>query len=256
MTKETLDPAYVSVFDADTGQLIDTRITDINGRYGFLLPQGNFRIKVQKTNYEFPSKLLPQKNSDGVYDNLYFGDVFSVTDESRSAVITLNIPMDRLATDWNQEEKKRLGILRSITKNTKFWSTVSLVLFVLGFIFSAFVLTLDQSTWNVVVFILYVIFALLQITGNGTVSSGTIKDVHGNGIAHAVVRVWNAQLGTEISKRVTDENGQYYILVAKGDYYVTIDVPKENTPGEYDRVFTSGTIRAVQGVINEDFKLS
>ncbi len=47
-----------------------------------------------------------------------------------------------------------------------------------------------------------------------------------------------------------------YILVARGDYYITIDAPKENTPGEYDRVFTSGTIRAVQGVINEDFKLS
>lgn len=255
MTKETLDPVYVSVFDADTQQLVDTRITDINGRYGFLLPKGNYYMKAQKTNYEFPSKLLPQKNSDGVYDNLYFGEVFSVTDDSKSAVITLNIPMDRLATDWNQEEKKRMGIFRAITKNTKLWSTISLVLFVLGFIFSAFVLTLDQSTWNVVVFILYVIFALLQITGNGAVTSGVVKDAQGNILAHAVVRVWNANLGTEISKRVTDENGQYYILVAKGDYYITIDAPKPGSPGEYERVFTSGTIRAAQGVINEDFAI-
>lgn len=255
MTKETLDPVYVSVFDADTHQLVDTRITDINGRYGFLLPKGNYYMKAQKTNYEFPSKLLPQKNSDGVYDNLYFGEVFSVTDDSKSAVITLNIPMDRLATDWNQEEKKRMGIFRAITKNTKLWSTISLVLFVLGFIFSAFVLTLDQSTWNVVVFILYVIFALLQITGNGAVTSGVVKDAQGNILAHAVIRVWNANLGTEISKRVTDENGQYYILVAKGDYYITIDTPKSDSPGEYERVFTSGTIRVAQGVINEDFTI-
>jgi hypothetical protein len=255
VTKETLDPAYVSVFNADTHELVDTRITDIHGRYGFLLPKGNYYIKAQKTNYEFPTKKIPQKNSDGVYDNLYFGEVFSVTDDSKSAVITLNIPMDRLAVDWNQEEKKRLGLVRSITKNTKLWSTVSLVLFILGFLFSAFVLTLDQSTWNVVVFILYVVFALLQITGYGAVHSGIVKNKQGNPIAHAVVRVWNAHLGTEIAKRVTDKNGQYYLLVAKGDYYVTIDMPTENQEVQYERVFTSGTIRAVHGIINEDFVL-
>lgn len=252
-TKETLDPAYVTVYNADTNQLVDTRITDINGRYGFLLPKGNYRIEAQKTHYIFPSVLLPRQSSDGVYDNLYFGEVFSVTDENKNAVITLNIPMDRLATDWNQEEKKRLGIMRVFTHNTKLWSTISMILFIAGFIFSAFVLTIDQSTWNIIVFCLYVLFTILQLVGYGPVRSGYITDKFGKPIAHAVVRVWNAHLGTEIAKRITDDKGQYYLLIARGDYYVTIDV--KNASGGYDRVMTSGTIRAMQGVINESYKI-
>ncbi len=252
-SKETLDPVYVSVYNADTNELVETRITDINGRYGFLLPKGNYYMTAQKTHYEFPSQKLPRQNSDGVYDNLYFGEPFSITDDSQGTVVTLNIPMDRLAEDWNQEEKRRRGILRMITNNTKFWSTISLVLFILGFVFSAFVLTIDQSTWNVFVFILYVIFTILQLIGFGPVHSGVVTDKQGNPIPFAVVRVWNAHLGNEIAKRITNEYGQYYILIARGDYYVTIDV-KNPTTGNYDRIFTSTTIRAVQGMINENFK--
>ena len=143
--------------------------------------------------------------------------------------------------------------MRMITNNTKLWSTISLILFILGFIFSAFVLTIDQSTWNIFVFILYVLFTILQLLGYGPVHSGVVTDKQGNPISSAVIRVWNAHLGNEIAKRVTNEYGQYYILIARGDYYVTIDV-KNQTTGDYERVYTSSTLRAVQGMINENFK--
>lgn len=255
-TKEPIDPAYVTVFNADTGATIDTKITDIHGRYGFLLPVGNYRMTAQKTNYAFPSQKLLNRQSDEVYSDLYFGDVFSVTDTNKDGVVVLNMPMDYLGTvaDWNQEEKKRMGLWNFFTRNTKLWSRISLTLFILGFLFSVYALLVYPTMWNIVVFVLYVAFTLLQLVGFGPVTIGTITDTQGNPIPHAVIRVWNAHLGTQIAQRVANEKGQYYLLVSKGDYYITVDV--KNASGGFDRIFTSETMKVHHGVINKDFEIA
>jgi hypothetical protein len=253
-TKEPIDPALVTVYNVDDNdKVVDTKITDINGRYGFLLPKGNYRMTVEKTHYQFPSATLLHQNSDGIYDHLYYGEVFTISDESRSAVVNLNLPMDRLAGDWNQQEKKRTGVTDYFTRNQKLWSRISLAIFILGFIFSAYVLTISPNIWNIVVFALYVVFAIMQLIGHGPVHSGKLTDAFGKPIQHAVVRVWNAHLGNQIAQRITDQYGQYYILVTKGDYYVTIDTKNQN--GTYDRVFTSETIHAKGGIINKSFQV-
>lgn len=252
-SKQTIDPAYVTVYNADTGQVVDTKITDIHGRYGFLLPIGNYRMIAQKTHYVFPSVKLAGQQSDEVYDNLYFGDVFAVTDTNKNAVITLNMPMDRLETDWNQEEKKRMGLFDFFTRNTKLWERISLVLFIIGFIFSIICLIISPSIWNDVVFALYIIFTIFQLVGAGPISIGTVTDRSGNPIASAIVRVWNAHLGTQISQRVTNDKGQYYILITNGDYYTTLDV--KNAAGGYDRVYTSETMKVHHGVVNKDIQV-
>lgn len=253
-TKQPLDPVYVTVYDATTNKLIDTKITDINGRYGFLLPVGTYRMSAQKTHYQFPSQKNAHAQSDGVYDDLYFGDVFSITSENSNMAVTLNIPMDKLEADWNQEEKKRMGLFDWFTRNTKLWTTLSLILFIVGFIFSVFALTVYPTAWNIIVFILYVVFAILQVLGVRPITTGTVTDRSGNAIPYSVVRVWNAHLGTQIAQRITNDKGQYYLLVAKGEYYLTVDV--KNASGGYDRVLTSETMSVRQGIINKDLKTS
>lgn len=252
-TKQPLDPVYVTVYDAETNKIIDTKITDINGRYGFLLPVGTYKMSAQKTHYQFPSQKNAHAQSDGVYDDLYFGDVFSITNENSNMAVTLNIPMDKLEADWNQEEKKRMGLFDWFTRNTKLWSVVSLILFIVGFVFSIFALTVYPNIWNIIVFVLYVIFTVLQLIGIRPVTTGTVTDQFGKTLPYSVVRVWNAHLGTQVAQRVTNEKGQYYLLVAKGEYYLTVDV--KNAAGGYDRVFTSETMSIKQGIINKDLKI-
>jgi hypothetical protein len=55
VTKRPLDPAYVTLIDTETGKSVASAITDLDGRYGFLVAPGKYRITTQKTNYEFPS---------------------------------------------------------------------------------------------------------------------------------------------------------------------------------------------------------
>jgi hypothetical protein len=89
--------------------------------------------------------------------------------------------------------------------------------------------------------------------GFGPIKIGTITDRMGRPVPHAVVRVWNAHLGTQIAQRVVNDKGQYYLLVSKGDYYVTIDA--KNAAGGYDRLLTSETMKVHKGVINKDFQI-
>ncbi len=252
-SKQTIDPAYVVVYNADTNEMIDTKITDINGRYGFLLPVGNYRMVAQKTHYQFPSQKLAGRQSDEVYGDLYFGETFSVTNDNKDTIVTLNMPMDRLETDWNQEEKKRMGLFDFFVRNTKIWQSISLALFIIGFVFSLFAIVTSLNLWNIIVFVLYIVCMILHIVGFGPVSTGIITDKAGKPVSSAIVRVWSAHLGTQIAQRVTNDKGQYYLLVTNGDYYVTVDV--KNASGGYDRLFTSKTMSIKKGIINNSFQI-
>jgi hypothetical protein len=72
-SKQPIDPAIVKLIDVSTGHAVETCITDMQGRYGFLTHPGKFKIFVQRTNYLFPSS-SQQGESDGVYKNLYHGE--------------------------------------------------------------------------------------------------------------------------------------------------------------------------------------
>src|SRR3990167_8656152 len=90
ITKRPLDPAYVTVMQEHGSEIADA-ITDLDGRYGFLLPNGVYRIQAAKTNYQFPSKKLHGKDNDELYDNLYYGEPISANE---GVLVMRNIPLD------------------------------------------------------------------------------------------------------------------------------------------------------------------
>ncbi len=250
VSKEPLDPAYVSVLDAETGKEVLNQITDIDGRYGFFLKKGTYKIIVNKTNYLFPSKVLAGQMQDSVYENLYFGETFAVTGEEK--VITLNVPMDPLTNDWNQEQKRRRNLLHYFTRNHALWDTLFNVAFVLGFIISIIITFTSPTWWNMLMVGFYVLIVILQSFGFGPVKTGRVT-YQGAPVPYAIVRVWSASLNHEIAHRVTDEEGLYYILVPRSDVYVTVEA--KNQDGVYQKIYTSPTFHAGKGVISDSFDL-
>ena len=249
-TKEPLDPAYISVVDTVSGKEVATQISDINGRFGFLLSDGTYRMIANKTHYLFPSKKLAGKMNDEVYRDLYFGETFSVSGNEK--VITLNIPMDRIETDWNQEEKRRRNLMHYVTRNRLLWDAIFDVLFAVGFIASIFITYYSFVWWNVAMVIIYCAITISRIFGVGPVRPGLVTR-NGKPLAYAIVRVQNITLGTEISHKITNSDGEYYILVPRGEYTITIE--EKLADGTYAKVFTSSTIHAKQGVIKESFEV-
>ena len=54
-SKQPLDPVIVTLRDAQTGEVVEQAITDIYGRFGFLMRKGVFTLEPQKKGYRFPS---------------------------------------------------------------------------------------------------------------------------------------------------------------------------------------------------------
>jgi hypothetical protein len=249
-TKEPLDPVYVSVIDVVTGLEVTNQFTDIEGRFGFVLKPGKYKITAGKTNYVFPSVKLAGRYSDEAYDHLYFGEVFTV--ESADQVVTMNIPMDPTGTDWNQGEKHRTNwfryFMKGQTKYVWFWNMLT----VIGFLASIMITYFYPVWWNYVMTALYVVLAIYYAYGGWPISMGRVTK-NGMPVTYAIVRAYSATLNHEVARRITSISGGYYLLLPKGDYIVTIE--ERNADGTYTKTFTSPTVHARGGIINKSFKI-
>jgi hypothetical protein len=248
VTKQPLDPAYVTIKNVKTGKE-ETSITDLDGRYGFLVQPGEYIITANKTNYTFPSKKLAGKTEDALYNSLYFGETLNIT--VAGAVISKNIPLDPVKFDWNEFTKGKKGLMKFYSRREKIMKIVTDWVFRIGLIISLVSLFLVSAPYNYIIFALYIVLVLVRKFGLRQKAAGILTDKGNNPLSFAIVRVFDADLKVLISTKVADRIGRYYCLVNKGKYYVTIE--KKNDDESYTEIFTSPTINAGNGIINNSF---
>jgi hypothetical protein len=251
ITKQPLDPAYVLLKDS-LGNPVSSAITDLDGRYGFLIEPGIYKMTANKTNYIFPSQKLAGKTKDELYDNLYFGGPVEI---KRDEVVTRNIPLDPLKFDWNEFTKQN----RSMTKFYSRWDLllreVSDFIYFIGFIIAIIAFFAAPYPYNTIILGLYLFLLALRILGIKPKAFGSvIEKATGTPSAFAILRVTDPSSNREISQRVTDKYGRYFCLVPKGQYYVKIE--KKNEDGSYSLAYTSPVINALKnGIIKNKFKI-
>ncbi|MEZ4103140.1 MAG: carboxypeptidase-like regulatory domain-containing protein [Candidatus Paceibacterota bacterium] len=123
VTKQPLDPVYVILTDM-RGKEVATTITDLDGRFGFLVAPGRYHIFVKKDNYTFPSTKLSGKESDALYGDLYQGEEIEIVGEED--LVVKNIPMDSLSFNWNEFEKsKNAGLMKFYSKRDLFLAKIA-----------------------------------------------------------------------------------------------------------------------------------
>jgi len=244
ITKQPLDPAYVSLFDM-SGKEISTSITDLDGRYGFLVPPGVYRLEAKKTNYLFPSKKLANKVEDELYKDLYFGE--NVTIERDGQVITKNIPMDPEKPDWNEMAKRNQKLMRFYSKYDKILLTISDLFFVVGFIVASAALIFAPEPYNVIIFGLYVLLSIIKETGVNPRKLSRVIDSSGAPLSFAIVRIYRTAISQEVSHKVTTERGQFYCLIPNGSYYLTVE--RKNLDQTYTKVHQSAPFEVKKGVV-------
>jgi len=249
ITKQPLDPAYVVLYDLE-GKQIDTSITDLDGRYGFLLSSGQYRIVANKTNYIFPSVKLEGKTHDELYNDLYFGEPLQVGD--LNAVINKNIPLDPIKFDWNEFAKLDKGLMNFYSRHDRFIRKTTDTLFVFGFLIAIIAMLASPQPYNIGIFSLYIVLWLLRMFGLGNKPYGQIKDrITGKPLSYAIVRVIESLSGMEIMQKVTDQFGRYFVLVPDktGSYILRIE--KKSNDGSYSLVKTTLPITAQSGIIDK-----
>lgn len=132
VTKQPLDPVIVKLSYVHNEAPVQTCVTDMFGRYGFLAVPGKFKIFAKKSNFSFPSTKITTEN-DGGFTHVYRGEFFELSDDAE--VVAPNIPMDPVNFDWNQQAKLKVVKTHPVIKNI-FRKTVRFVFWV-GFVVTA-----------------------------------------------------------------------------------------------------------------------
>jgi len=245
-SKQPLDPVVVELIDAATGKVIAQSITDLWGKFGFLVRQGRFTLRAKKSHYVYPSTTAAGKQYDEIYDNLYFGEVIEISEDS--GLLTPNIPMDPIAYDFNQEAKKK--IIR-FHPRLQWWSYLLLeTLFYGGMAWSAFVFLTAPNWTNGIIFAVYgMVVAKHALTGR-TRLWGKIIDSSRRPLAGMQVVLSPAGFANLVAAKTVAamDDGRFFMKIA---------------PGAYDlRILSGGQpIHASQvkigpdGVLNRDIKI-
>ncbi len=251
VTKQPIDPAYVILTDLQ-GNEIGTSITDIDGRYGFSVPAGTYRITANKTNFEFPSKKLLGKTEDELYPDLYLGDIITTTEDGE--VITKNIPMDQQNFDWNEFAKTEQKRLSYFKKTDVLIARISTIFFAVGFSIAAISLIAKHSTYNSLVFVVYLVLFLVRQYSPAYKAKGSVTDsATGQPLPFGIIRLNSVATGQEITHKVADRLGNYYALVANGTYNVTVD--KKNPDATYTKATVPYPVTVKKGYLQESFKV-
>lgn len=221
VSKQPLDPVIVKLLYAHGGEA-ETCVTDLAGRYGFLARPGKFKIFVRRTNYRFPS-LYAAGDSDGIYENLYHGEFFSLKDDTE--VVAPNVPMDPQHFDWNQQAKQQSPIsrpyLRLLVKRiiaAVFW--FGFIIFLL----QAVSFYPSLPAWLGVILLVYFVLLVLAKTVPDTRLWGEIrmqtKIPNSFGL---FLELRNAQF-PEVSFGHAEvaENGRFLLRTGKGKYLLAV----------------------------------
>lgn len=253
ITKQPLDPAYVVLRDQE-GAEVATTITDLDGRFGFVVPKaGTYSLVAHKTNYLFPSQKLVGRDHDELYRDLYFGEHF--TTSAPGEIIIRNVPMDPIKFDWNEFAKKRQRLMKFYSERDKWLLHLSDTLFVVGFSVAAIaVIAAPTRAYNIVIFLMYALLFFIRRHGVQARPFGYVMEAStGYPISYAVIRISQAGTGVEVMHRITDATGRYYCLLPNGQYHVRID--KKLPDGTYRTIAENLPATVSKGYLANTFSV-
>jgi predicted GH43/DUF377 family glycosyl hydrolase len=204
-TGEPVTLATVRIFDKEKNKLLESQLTDSQGRFGFLVVPGSYYLDIINNNYAFPSQI---NNSS------YHGQALEVKD---AQMLALDVSVDlKIAKISNRIKTFNMfqNILNIIKWPLLIWGTFSVIMYYL----------LSHNTYNLVMLVLYAIIWLIEIyyLFSTVKSIGKVSDAQSsNGLDLAIVRLFNNDSGKLVNTRVTNKLGSYSVLANEGNYYLT-----------------------------------
>ncbi|HPV70775.1 MAG TPA: fibronectin type III domain-containing protein [Candidatus Magasanikbacteria bacterium] len=212
LTKIPLDLVTVRLIEAATGRVVQSKVTDKEGRYAFLPLPGEYLIDIKQNNFKFPTEFLRVLTEDKNFLDLYHGEKIVV--KEKGAVITPNIPLDPLG------QERPIGKILwhlALRRLQKALSVISLILAAVFVIISPSILTGVLFGVQVVFYILFLRLAYPKKPK----SWGIVYNIQGKKpLEKAVVRIFDTQYNKLLETQITDTKGRYSFLVGRNKYYM------------------------------------
>ncbi|OGN30529.1 MAG: hypothetical protein A3I26_00215 [Candidatus Yanofskybacteria bacterium RIFCSPLOWO2_02_FULL_43_10] len=249
-TKQPIPFAKVELLNPSS-RLLESQVTDMNGRYGFLVtPESTeqkvveIQIQARKEEYVFPAQGIIPPNDTMLYGNVYVGGIAKVDVE---ALAGFDIPMSKLTPDklLDTAVKKPLAKLNnSITILLNFGFYLGLVMAPLSYI-------LTPSNFNLAILAGFFVVNIPRFAGLTQRQFGMVVDSSTSVPIPFALITLNDREGKRVGFTVSDERGRYFLLVPKGHYSILAYTPATIIP---TRTF-SREFKTRKGWIKEELRL-
>ncbi|OGF21394.1 hypothetical protein A2316_03675 [Candidatus Falkowbacteria bacterium RIFOXYB2_FULL_38_15] len=220
LSKMPVDLAIVRLYNKETNKLVQTRVTDREGRFAFFVNPGKYNIAVSKPNFTFPSVYMKDKKEDIQFLDIYHGEELTVNE--KDTTITPNIPIDPIESKKTVTDKKI--ILGYFGKRAQ--DLVALT----GLLVTMASVMISPKPWMfgllaghfVLFFVMKRVARAKKPKNWGVVYDKNTKKPVGLTVARIFEKEYNKLLETQ----VTDANGRYSFLVGNNVYYATFSKPE------------------------------
>jgi hypothetical protein len=216
LSKMPVDLALVRLFNADTGKLMQTKVTSSDGRYFFVVDAGRYRLEVRKGNFVFPTSLLKDFQTDGQKLDIYHGEEIKVID--KGSVITANIPLD--PSGEKLKTPKRLIFSKMMHRVQGVISWIGLVVTAISLYISPI-----WYMWILLAVHLSLTFVFRRLAkppvskGWGIVYDEQTKKP----LSQVVARLFDSKFNKLVATEVTGQDGKYYFMAGDNKYYVSYE---------------------------------
>jgi hypothetical protein len=219
LSKMPVDLAIVRIYEKVTGRLVQTRVTDRDGRYAFWVEPGTYTLSVTKPNFTFPTYFLKDKKEDIKFIDIYHGEELLVS--AKNTLLTPNVPLDPVEVDKTAPDKKVL-LAYFGRKFQDVFAASGIVLAAISAIISPKIWMIFTLAAHILLFVLFKRLARPRRPK----SWGMVYERKSRApVPRAVARIFETEYNKLLESQVTDMKGRYSFLVGQNKYYVTFSKP-------------------------------
>jgi len=211
LTKQPIDLAIVRLIHHKTHLVVQTKVTDKQGRFLFSMKKGSYMIEIVKPGYTFPSTYLAGRKEDVNFLDLYHGDVLNL---KKSATIAVNVPLDPTSV----EETPRRVLIKKFTKRLRHAVAFSGVL--IGMVVLVITPTLATAVLMLAQVGIYLLFRRLALPAKSKSWGLTFDAKTRKPLGGVIVRIFDKKFNKLLESQVTDQNGKYGFIVRRNTYYL------------------------------------
>lgn len=198
---ETGKPLALStcrLFAGDSVSVLNQTLSDLDGTYGFAIESGKYRLEILKEGYKpFAAKIeIPQGEDGFVFD-----------------VMMSPLDSEYLSTLTNSQRFANIAY--------SFLNKLRILLFIFGFTFSIYAVSVSPITWNVLILTAYIIILIVNIllaVKGFTRLSAVVNSSSGENVPYAIVKVYDIEKWKNIDTLVANSNGFFDYFGAPGEY--------------------------------------
>jgi hypothetical protein len=205
VTRKPLPFMVVRIFNYDTNAYIKQTVSDVRGRYGFVLDAGRYNLKVENSGY------------------VDFIKGFRI--DNKEDVVSFDIPLDK--------KESKVGIQKLKENLPLYLSKISTVIFFVGMTLTVVAFALTPSYFNFVIILLYAIQGLILLLFRSPRNWGYVYErATGERMPGVFIRLYDEKQGRQIDVQIADERGRFGFLEDDGSYLLKVDKPGYVFTGE------------------------